>query len=205
MTVQFRPATLEDAPLVAELMLQSGAALMHYAYATQTKRTIDFLEFAFRSGKGIFGYQITTVGVDQDKVIFTCGHYATANYGKLVWDTLKLSLAFYGWRGIWPVLGKGLEIGKLYLTPPKNGIYLANICTATSHRGQGLFSKWFADFAKGDQLAGMQYLVLDVAMDNTAAHALYQRLGFITIAEKKSNGAAPITGIRRMHWLLGNQ
>ena len=112
----------------------------------------------------------------------------------------RLSFVFYGWFGIWPILAKGIHISKLYITPPKNGIYLSNICTTAAYRGQGLFSNWFAKLIQRRFDTLVNCIVLDVTVDNLRAEALYQKLGFRLVAEQLNHGKVPIIGIRRLHW-----
>ncbi len=204
MPFAFRPATAADAPIVAELMLQSGVALLTYAYTTKDKTALAFLDYAFRSGKGFFGYQLTTVGVDGDKIIFSAGAYATKDYGRLIMETVRLTCAFYGWRGIWPILAKGMKIGKLYTTPPNHGVYVANACTDPLYRGQGIFSRWLDSVKNRPWATPLQYVILDVAMDNPRAKALYLRLGFQPVAEHPCPGDDPVAGVCRMHLALKN-
>ena len=93
---------------------------------------------------------------------------------------------FYGLVEAWPVIFKGLQAESVIQPPSSKEIILGHLGVAPEAQGQGIGTALVEyllalDAAKGKTPA------LDVAVTNPRAQALYQRLGFVVVAERQSN------------------
>ena len=81
---------------------------------------------------------------------------------------------------------KGLRVERI-LPPPKGEThYIAQLGVTPEWRGQGIGTQLLENLLEQGRTAHRKVAALDVAVDNLRAQALYERLGFVVIRERKS-------------------
>jgi ribosomal protein S18 acetylase RimI-like enzyme len=104
------------------------------------------------------------------------------------------------------VIARGLRIERVISPPARQWHYLAHLGVAPALRGQGIGQQLIEHLILQGRALGKQRLVLDVAVSNPRAQALYERLGFRVTAQRRSQlakGQAAVPDHRRMERVLG--
>ncbi len=85
-------------------------------------------------------------------------------------------------------------LGLLDRKPASNELLMDGIAVASTHRGQGIGSKLFAELESEARQRGFGQIRLDVIDTNPAARRLYERLGFEATKTEKVPFLQPIMG-----------
>jgi GNAT superfamily N-acetyltransferase len=122
-------------------------------------------------------------------------------YSQLGLETARSAVDARGIMGALHVMWRSRSLGSLFVRPRFDGIFLANCAVASSHRGQGVFTRLFEfildEVARSDE-PDLHAIELDVAWGNHDAQRLYERLGFRVTAERPYRGRRNLEGFRRM-------
>lgn len=192
MELEIRNARQDDGGPIAELMYSSGMDLYDYLYK---QKTLDFLRYEFRSGKGFAGHPNVTVALLDGEVVGTGCFYGRDNYETLVNDSMKNMLGYFGPIKIIPVAMRARHIGSVIRTPKPGELYLSNFGVADHVRSQGIGSKMIRFKLEQARKSGYTLFGLDVSSANPRGQALYSRLGLRVQKEKafsaKNSGVKP--------------
>jgi len=183
MPLNFRPARPDDVELAVPLIYSSGPAAFDYVFP----RAQDFLRSAFVSGHGQFSHRQHWVGELDGRVVVT-GTLVSAsdNLSNMLAATWQI-LRFYGPVQALGVIRRGLQMEQL-IPPPKKGFnYLAHLGVQPGLTGQGIGSQLIDYFLKLGHARGLPNAALDVSAENPLAQALYERLGFAVVVERRSS------------------
>ena len=182
MPLNFRPARPEDVDLAVPLIYSSGPAAFDYVFP----RAQAFLRAVFVSAKGQFSYRQHWVGELDGRVVVTGTLVsAEANLGNMLAATWQI-LRFYGLVQALGVIRHGLQMERL-IPPPKKGLnYLAHLGVQPGLTGQGIGTQLIDYFLKLGNARGLPKAALDVSAENPLAQALYERLGFAVVVERRS-------------------
>ncbi|WP_243042704.1 GNAT family N-acetyltransferase [Dyella sedimenti] len=200
--VRFRPAMPGDAAAAVPLIYSSGPAAFDYVFATARGGDAQaFLHRCFIDGAGEFGWRNHAVGVLDGRVVAVGAGYGADRKWPFTLAAARQILGHYG-AGAGPgVIARGLRVEAVIRPPDGDMHYLAHLGVAPALRGQGVgraLIDWLADAARE---AGRRRLALDVSTSNPRAEALYRRLGFIVVGERRSrlaNGQGRVADHRRM-------
>lgn len=202
MPLHFREAAAHDAPTTVPLIYSSGPAAFDYVFALSGRGDAQaFLQRAFVDGAGEFGWRNHVVA-ERDGVVVAVG----AGYGGETARAFTLAaarqiFAHYGLRYAPGVIARGLKVERV-IPPPARGMhYLAHLGVLPALRGQGIGKALIEDLMRRGVQQGRQRIVLDVAMSNPRAQALYERLGFVVTGERRSalaNAQGAVPDHRRM-------
>lgn len=204
MVFKIRAARADDAAATVPLIYSSGSAAFDYVFARNGADATAFLARAFADGGGEFGYRNHVVGEFDGHVVAAGAGFGHAEAAAFTLAAARQILNHYGWRAGGPIV-RGLRTERVIRPPGRGEHYLAHLAVAREFRGHGLGSQLVAWLiAQGRQLA-RPVAVLDVALDNPRAEALYTRLGFQLESERPSllrnaHGAVPTQ--RRMQLAL---
>lgn len=204
MSVQFRQATAEDAAAAAPLVYSSSPEMFEYVYGQENPSPLAFIEYAYKSRNGFFGYPLQTVGYEQDRneVIFNIAHYGGDQAVRLTLQTAMLAFSFYGiWGGL-RILRKTLHLSRMFIIPQHDSELLANAGVAKGFRGRGIFTACFEDIIEQVTAQGKMRIELDVNMNNPGARNLYERLGARIVDERHNKDNDPVPGVWKMIYPL---
>lgn len=182
MPLNFRPARPEDVELAVPLIYSSGPAAFDYVFP----RAQAFLRDVFVRQHGQFSYRQHWVGEQDGRVVVT-GTLVSAddNLRHMLAATWQI-LRFYGLAQALGVIRRGLQMEQL-IPPPKKGLnYLAHLGVQPGLTGQGIGTQLIDYFLKLGCARGLSRAALDVSAENPLAQALYERLGFSVLVERRS-------------------
>jgi len=205
--VRFRSATAQDAAVAVPLIHSSGPAAFDYVFAVPGRSmALDFLHRAFADGAGEFGWRNHVVGELEGVVVAVGAAYGGNTSLAFTLAAALQILAHYGLHHAPGVIARGLRVERV-IPPPARGMhYLAHLGVSPALRGQGIGQALIDELIRRGVQQGRRRMVLDVAVSNTRAQALYERLGFTVTGERHStlaNAQGVVPGHRRMERPLG--
>jgi ribosomal protein S18 acetylase RimI-like enzyme len=201
MALSFRPARADDADSAVPLIHASGPESFDYVFcASGAGQALGFLRFAFASGRGRFGWGNHTVACVDGRVVGIGTSYgAKANAGFLL-DDGWLIARHYGLRSPGVML-RGLRTEQVIRPPQHDEWMIAHLAMAPEERGHGIGARMAHELIEHGRRAGVPRTVLDVSVQNPRAEALYRRLGFVVVVERRSalrSAFGYVPGQRRM-------
>lgn len=199
--VRFRPATAADVEAAVPLIHSSGPAAFDYVFALPGRGDAQaFLRHAFADGAGEFGWRNHCVGELDGRVVAVGAGYGADTHGAFTLAAARQILRFFGWQAP-GVIARGLRVESV-IAPPSGGMhYLAHLGVAPALRGQGIGRALIEHLAGPAAPLGRGPVVLDVAVGNPRAQALYERCGFVVTQERPSalaNARGHVPAHRRM-------
>lgn len=204
--LHFRAATAQDVDAAVPLIHSSGPAAFDYVFALPGQGGAQaFLRRAFVDGAGEFGWRNHVVGELDGTVVALGAGYGGETALAFTLAAARQIFAHYGWRHAPGVIARGLRVERV-IPPPARGMhYLAHLGVAPARRGQGIGRALIDELVRRGVQQGCHRLVLDVALSNPRAQALYARLGFAVTGERGStlaNAQGAVPGHRRMERAL---
>jgi GNAT superfamily N-acetyltransferase len=204
--VRFRAATAQDAGAAVPLIHSSGPAAFDYVFALPGHGdALAFLRHAFVDGAGEFGWRNHVVGELEGVVVAVGAAYGGETSLAFTLAAARQILAYYGLRHAPGVIARGLRVERV-IPPPSRGMhYLAHLGVSSALRGQGIGRALIDELVRRGLQAGRRRMVLDVAASNPRAQALYERLGFGVIVERRSalaNAWGTVPDHRRMERIV---
>lgn len=186
MALDFRPARPDDVDAAAPLIYASGPEQFDYVFcATRAEEALDFLRFAFTSGRGRFAWRNTTVACLDDRVVGVGTAYGPETNVRYFFEDGWLITRYYGIRAP-SVMLRGLRAESV-IVPPKRGEWMiAHLAMTPQERGHGIGARMVHHLMERGRRAGAPHAVLDVSVENARAEALYRRLGFNLVIERAS-------------------
>ena len=203
----FRPATGQDADAAVPLIHSSGPAAFDYVFAVPGRSDAQaFLRRAFADGAGEFGWRNHVVGELEGAVVAVGAGFGGETALAFTLAAGRQILAHYGPRHAPGVIVRGLRVERV-IPPPTRGMhYLAHLGVAPALRGEGIGRALIDELVRRGVAQGRHRMVLDVAVSNPRAQALYERLGFEVTGERASslaNKQGVVPGHRRMERVVG--
>lgn len=206
MTLQIRQATPDDADAAVPLMYSSGPDAFDFVFAQPGRaNALQFLRRAFVDGAGEFGYRNHLVVVENGVVIGVGAGWRSDRKLAFTLSAARQIIGCYGLAGGLAVIMRGLRAEAVIQPPAKDRLYIAHLGVAAPQQGQGLGSTLIEALIE-KHAAGCRFAALDVAFENTRGLALYRRLGFVPVKERKSslrNAHGFVPGMRYMERTLG--
>ncbi|MFC4765655.1 GNAT family N-acetyltransferase [Dyella koreensis] len=205
--IRFRPASATDVALAVPLIYSSGPAAFDYVFAVPGRGDAqDFLRHAFVDGAGEFGWRNHCVGELDGQVVAVGAGFGAETHWPFTLAAARQILGYYGLRHAPGVIARGLRVEAVIPPPSGDMHYLAHLGVAPALRGRGI-GRALIDYLVAAALTdGRQRMVLDVAVSNPRAEALYARCGFTMTGERSSalaNAQGSVPGHRRMEWRPG--
>ncbi len=198
-----RSAGSADADAAAPLILASGPAAYDYVFSLPGRPALEFLRFAFRDGGGFAGYRNHHVAVDGERVVGTGAFYGLESHHRMAREALTQSTRHYGMIGAVRIVRQSMPVSAMMPPPSEDAIYVANLAVHESVRGRGWGAQLLAVARELAEREGKSALELDVSVRNPRAQALYERTGFLVVAERPFRGnrrRVDVPDHRRMRW-----
>lgn len=203
--ITFRPALPQDWASVLPLIYSSGPEQFEYLFTQPGRPAQRFLQSAFVSGVGLFGYRVYTVTLVEQRPVAIGGAYGRREGKALKQQMLIQILRFYGLRAAWPVIRHAIALDAMMPFPEPDMFYFAQLGVAETMRGQGIGTAWLQYQIRQARERGYQRCALDVASTNPRAQALYERVGFRVTGERAwphSASGTHMPNMRRMELRL---
>ena len=199
--ITFRPARPEDAPEAVPLILSSGPDAFDFVFKSSRNTPAAFLLRAFPDGAGQFGYRNHVVGEVDGRVVAAGAGWTSASALPFLTAAVRQFLAFLGPLDIPMAVLRGLRTEAVIRPPSPGEYYIGHLGVDPACRGQGIGAALVHHLLDRAKDSGMPRAVLDVALNNPRAEALYKRLGFQVTAERPSTlrrAGGFVPGHRRM-------
>jgi ribosomal protein S18 acetylase RimI-like enzyme len=187
MNIDFRTAEPSDVQMALPMIYSSGPHEFDYIFNVGNKTTADYLLFAFPTRFGTQSHRIFTVATANGQVA-GIGALYTGN------DNLRLSLGnfwnvfrFYGAQHTIKVAQRAGHIETILPPSAANAGYISQLGVKEEFRGDGVGTALIGQLIELTRNRGLRKCVLDVAITNPRAQALYERLGFKVVQENKWN------------------
>jgi ribosomal protein S18 acetylase RimI-like enzyme len=182
----FRPATAEDAAILAEIIYDSGPDAWEYVFTSRKKHAKEFARFALTHEHGEFGYGCHTVVEYDGKIIGIGAEYSGENAFSFTWNGAKQILAFYPFPTSLVVMVRGLQAESIMKLPRKKVHYIGHLAIDPAYRGMGFGEKLVAYHMENAKKFQREKIELDVAETNPRAKKLYEKIGFKLVQKVNS-------------------
>jgi ribosomal protein S18 acetylase RimI-like enzyme len=148
---------------------------------------------AFLGGSATESYRGYRVALVDGRVVgvgsFLSGAaFDTRNALRFVWESMRT----YGPRECWGVMRRTLRLMELMPSPGKDALFIQRVGVSPELRGNGIGGALLDDQIRAARAAGLRRAVLDVAVTNPRAQALYERLGFRVTGERELKVMGPV-------------
>jgi ribosomal protein S18 acetylase RimI-like enzyme len=208
-TLTFRPAAPDDVEAAVKLIYSSGPGAFDYVFASgKPGRALDFLRYAFLQGGGEFGWRNHVATIAEGRVVGIGAGWDSSTALGFLLAAARQIFGFYGPFAAWGVILRGLRVESA-IRPPKTGeFYIGHLGVDPAMRSHGVGARLVAHLLTLAARPRCRNAVLDVAVGNPRAHALYQRLGFVETATRISglgNRDGRVDDHRRMEQGLGSR
>ncbi len=200
---EIRPAVASDVTAAAPLIFSSGPDAYEYVFSLPERTAFGFLEYAFQDGGGFAGYRNHFVAVAENGVIGTGAFYGLEAHLRLAREALSQSSRHYGMIGALRIVRQSMPVSAMMPPPSEDALYVANLAVSTAVQGQGIGAQMLAHARALAESDHKRALELDVSARNPRAQALYERTGFVVVAERAFRGnrkRVDVPDHRRMRW-----
>lgn len=201
--IRIRPARREDVEAVAPLILSAGPDAFRYVFANGRGIAPEgFIARGFVARGGGMSWRLHWVVEVAGEVaaVATCFRGARA-LGFTPADLAHI-VASYGIGATPGIVFRALKMGQIIEVPMHwRTAYIANVAVAPAFQGRGIGASLLRHLHEEARAMGMARCMLDVSMENPRAEALYARLGYRVVRERKStlrNAGGHVPGHRRM-------
>ncbi len=200
MSPAFRPAAPSDVDAAVPLIYSSGPDAFDFVFDNPGRASAqDFLRLAFLDGAGEFGYRNHVVATDNGSVVGIGAGWGAGRNLEFTLAAARQILQCYGLAAA-GVIVRGLRTEAVIQPPAKGCLYIAHLGVGGSHQSKGIGSaliEYLIETNGGERTRAS----LDVALTNPRGQALYERLGFSVVRERRStlgNSRGFVPGMRYM-------
>ncbi len=188
MEIQLRPAQSGDVNEAVPIIYSSGPEIFDFIFAHKKDGSpYEYLTSAFLNGEGELGFQNFTLAVVDDLVVGSSACFNGSEKSRFMLPGALHIISYYGLVDCWRVMLNAVRVEQV-IEPPKGDLhYIAYLGVAPEWRGQGIGTKMMLNLLEQGKRARRTVAALDVAVHNPRAQALYERLGFKVVSERKSD------------------
>ena len=176
----------EDAPILTELIYDSGPDAWEYVFTSRTKHAKEFAKYALTHKGGEFGYGCHTVVEYEGKIVGIGAEYSAENAFSFLWNGARQILSFYPFPTSLVVMVRGLQAESVMKLPKKHVHYIGHLSIDPAYRGMGFGEKLVAYHMENGRKLQRKKIELDVAETNPRARKLYEKIGFQLVEKVKS-------------------
>lgn len=201
MNINIRKAQPDDVQFVIPMIYSSGPHEFDHVLNVGNKTAQDYLSFAFPTKLGAQSHRVFTVAIINDQVVGIAGFYSGKDYLRLnlggAWNVLR----FYGFRNTVEVGQRSDQLEAIVPRPEADAGFINQVGVQEEFRGCGVGTALIQHLIEQARRKRLRKCVLDVAMTNPRAQALYERLDFKVVQEnpwKYHHSKVHVPGQRRM-------
>jgi ribosomal protein S18 acetylase RimI-like enzyme len=196
--IRIRPAVAADADMAASLITMTPGGLLDLVDDLPAARRLA--RAAFKAAGTGFGFDRTLVAEIEGSVVGQVIRFAGSQWNRTTQARTGLVLLrAAGWRFGRRVIREGIRHSRASVPIPWDGLYVISIAVVPERRGQGIGSALLRRVVEEALGARLRSVSLDVAAHNERAIRLYEREGFVTIAEERApsrQGSPDIASLR---------
>jgi ribosomal protein S18 acetylase RimI-like enzyme len=205
MNIHIRKAQPEDVRFVLPMIYSSGPHEFDYVFNVGNKTTQEYLLFAFRTRVGVHSHRVYLLATVDGQIRGISAFYTGRDNQRLglgnVWNVLR----FYGLQNTIRVAQRAAQLETILPPPAADAGYISQLGVKEEFRSCGIGTALIGHQIELTRNIGMRKCVLDVAITNPRAQALYERLGFKVVQENNWNypdSTTPMLGERRMELVI---
>ena len=205
MDISIRRAQPDDIDFAVPLIYSSGPHEFDYIFNLGQKTALGYLSFAYPTKLGSQSHRVCTVATLNNKVVGIGSFYTSRDYTRLGFGNFWNVLKFFGPQNLLKISQRTSRIETIIPAPEADTGFISQLGVAEEFRGYGIGTALIRHFIERARALGLRKCVLDVAMTNSKAQALYERLGFRVIQESKWRYSHPkihVPGQRRMELIV---
>lgn len=184
--ISLRKSQPSERALATSLIYSSGPPSFEFVFKNKKSSAIDFLNYAFTREGGEFSYDNHYSLYLNDEMVGIGSAFGAKRGQAFTLYEARNILRFYKLNCA-PVIFHGLQIEGLIKLPKKNEVALAHLAIKPEYQGKGLGTELINALMQTVENRTDKTFVLDVSEENPRAKKLYERLGFVTTKEMKSN------------------
>ncbi len=203
--VTLRSAIATDVDWGAPLLFAAGPALFSYVFASAPQDAVGILQQAFAYPNHAFSYEYAQVVEVADQPAGLMIGYS-GKVKRQVDDKVHMVMArILPLTKLPSILINVADLTRIKQDVVPEDYYLLSISIAPEFRNRGLGTALLGDMEMQAQEEGRRSICLDVSYKNTAARALFERLGYQVVCSKTSDRFQQMTragGLHRMAKVL---
>lgn len=203
LSLHIRPARREDVEAVTPLILSAGPDAFHYVFANARGYSPErFIARGFAARGGGMSWRLHRVVEVAGETAAVAACFRGARALGFTPADLAHIVASYGIGATPGIVLRAIRMGQIIEVPFHwRTAYVANVGVAPAFQGRGIGASLLRHLHEEARAMGMARCMLDVSMENPRAEALYARLGYRVVRERKStlrNAGGYVPGHRRM-------
>jgi ribosomal protein S18 acetylase RimI-like enzyme len=205
---RLRSGQAADAGEACPLVRSAGPELLDYAFSPRGQDCLEFLRYCFIRGRSLLGYPLCTVADADGWVVGTVSVYSADEYWayhrQFVWEVIR----FFGLRQGRTVLRRMRHLGSVLPAIDRDAAYLSSLAVDPRWQRRGIGARLVEWAIERSRSAGFTVLTLDVSTVRPEAQRLYERAGFMVVAQHTFSGdlpGEPIPDYRRMQLRIGEE
>ena len=200
MNINIRKAQPDDVRFVIPMIYSSGPHEFDYVLNAGNKTAHDYLSFAFPTKLGAQCHRVFTVATIHDQVVGVAAFYSGLDYSRLNLEGAWNVLRFYGLRNTIKIGQRSEQLETIIPRPEADAGFINQVGVREEFRSSGVGTALIQHLTEHARKIELRKCVLDVAMTNPRAQALYERLMFKVVQENpwKHLHVADVPGQRRM-------
>ena len=203
--ITLRPAIATDVEWGAPLLFAAGPALFSYVFASPPEIAAGILQRAFAYPNHAFSYEYTQVVEVADQPAGLMIGY-TGKVKRQVDDRIHRVMArILPLTKLPQILVNVADLTRIKQDVAFDAYYILSLSIAPDFRQRGLGTALLGEIEMQAQEEGCRSICLDVTYKNTAARALFERLGYQITCSKTSDRFQQMTragGLHRMEKIL---
>jgi ribosomal protein S18 acetylase RimI-like enzyme len=201
-SLAIRACTADDAATAVPLIHDSGPIAFRYVFSHRHEaQSLEFLRAAFVDGDGEFGFRNHLVAERAGAVIAVAALWDARANLRFTVAAARQILGFY--RTAAPaVILRGLRMERVVKPAAAGVAYIGHVAVAPALRGQGAGRALLGHLLGRARNEGHVRAALDVAATNPRARALYEGLGFRTVATRRSALQGPWGRVPDHHYMV---
>jgi ribosomal protein S18 acetylase RimI-like enzyme len=195
--VNLRPATPEDAPVAARLLLEPPGGL-NAIFPPEVALRVSRASFV--AGGTSFGHERSLIAEIDERAVGLLARFPGNEWPRLRVRTGLVMLRAAGLRHGASLIRRGRMEDRLMPQIPSDVLFVMSLAVLPKHRGQGIGARLLAHASREASDRRLRAVALDVAPENEAAIRFYVREGFGEVARSEVPASArlPAIGFVRM-------
>jgi ribosomal protein S18 acetylase RimI-like enzyme len=188
--LRLRAARRDDADAVAELIHATSEA-MYERFGGDRESALRTLRAAFRRDGNGASREVVTIADSGGEVAGVMAAFPATEAERRARRFLRILIVRtppWTWRGTLRIYRLGAEVVP---PPPADSLYVDSLATSPRRQRRGVATELLAEAERQARTLGLGSVSLATAIDNAAARALYERVGFEPAGQRQPRAGLP--------------